>query len=163
MSRNPTFCPICTASHYENIENPSLRLETVFASPSATFSSRKFISHSLHRKFLILLQYLPENLQHPEQKTNKTRLSTVNFIEESLSKSLNKGNYNRVGFKKTQHFYNFFSGATESRRSLGGFNFGDILAVSVPQCQRGKVLVFWQGNFILIRLLLSGAWSLHFH
>ena len=31
MSRIPTFCPFCTVSHYENLENPSLRMKTEFA------------------------------------------------------------------------------------------------------------------------------------
>ena len=37
--RNSDFCPFCTANHYENLENPSLKLETEFASRSMTYSS----------------------------------------------------------------------------------------------------------------------------
>ena len=47
----PTFCQFCTANHYENIENPSLKLETEFASRSMTYPSGRVISHSLHKKF----------------------------------------------------------------------------------------------------------------
>ena len=36
MYRIATFCPFCTANHYENLENPSLKVETEFASWSMT-------------------------------------------------------------------------------------------------------------------------------
>ena len=64
--KNSHFCHLCTASHNENIENPSLKLEKNFASLSMTCPLRTVISHSLHRKFLKLFQLLPENLQHTQ-------------------------------------------------------------------------------------------------
>ena len=62
----PTFCPFCTANHYENLENRSLKLETEFAFLSMTYPSGRVISHSLHKKFSKQLQFLPENLQHTQ-------------------------------------------------------------------------------------------------
>ena len=60
------FCPFCTANHYENLENPSLKLETEFASRSMTYPSGRVISHSLQKMFSKLLKFLPENLQHTQ-------------------------------------------------------------------------------------------------
>ena len=60
------FCPFCPANNYENLENPSLKLETEFASLSITHPSGRVISHSLHKKFSKYLQFLPENLQHTQ-------------------------------------------------------------------------------------------------
>ena len=51
LYRIPTFFPFCTANHYENLENPSLKLEKEFASPSMTYPSGRVISHSLQKKF----------------------------------------------------------------------------------------------------------------
>ena len=39
---NPTFCPFCSTSHYDNIINPSSRLETEFASPGTNYPSEGF-------------------------------------------------------------------------------------------------------------------------
>ena len=66
MSRMSTFCPICTANKYEIIENPGLGMETEFTSRSKTGPSGMVTSHSLHKKFLKLLHFLPENLQHTQ-------------------------------------------------------------------------------------------------
>ena len=49
--KNSVFCPFCTANHYENLENRSLKLETEFASLSMTYPSGRVIIHSLHKKF----------------------------------------------------------------------------------------------------------------
>ena len=64
--KNSDFCSFCTAGHYKNLENPSLKLETEFASRSMTHPSGRGISHSLQKKFSKLLQVLPENLQHTQ-------------------------------------------------------------------------------------------------
>ena len=61
--KNSHFRPFCTANHNEILENPSLKLETEFASRSMTFPSRRVISHNLQGRFSDLLQFLPENLQ----------------------------------------------------------------------------------------------------
>ena len=47
-------------------KNLSLRLEIEFASPSVTYPSGGLISYSLLGRFLKLLQFLPENLQHTQ-------------------------------------------------------------------------------------------------
>ena len=100
MKRIPTFCPFCTANHYENLGNPSLKLDVEFASRSMTYLSGQVISHSEQKRFSKLLQFLPKNLQHTQKRMNKMRLSAVNFIGKSWSKSFNNGIvYNRVGFK----------------------------------------------------------------
>ena len=62
MSKNPTFCPFFTATQYENIEKPSLRLETEFAAPSNFHLSEGAIGHSLHGKFFEVLKYFSDNL-----------------------------------------------------------------------------------------------------
>ena len=80
MSRVPTFCPFCTASHGDNIKNPSLKWETKFASPSLTSFSGRAISYSSRRKLLKLVQFFPQNLQHTIEMRNNMRLSVVNFI-----------------------------------------------------------------------------------
>ena len=64
--KNSDFFPFCTANHYEVIENPSLKLETAFASRSMTYLSARVISHSLHKRFSKLFQFLPENLQRTQ-------------------------------------------------------------------------------------------------
>ena len=82
MSRIPTFCPISTAIHDENIKNPILRLGKDFASPSMTYPSGTVISLSLHKRFSKLLQFLAENLQHTRIK--RTRLSVVFYQKELI-------------------------------------------------------------------------------
>ena len=102
------------------------------------------------------MQFLSENLQHTQQRMNKARLSAVNFIRKSWTKSFNKGIvYNTVGSKcicttisgqYTEIFYKLFTRATESGKSMGGCNFRNILSVNVPKCHGGKIYVFWQKN-----------------
>ena len=66
MSRILTFCPFCTEIYKENIKNLSLVLEAEFLSPSMSYLSGRFISHSLHGKFFELLERLSEILQHTQ-------------------------------------------------------------------------------------------------
>ena len=109
---------------YENLESPSLKLETEFASRSMNHPSGRVISQSLQKKFSKMSQFLPENLQHTQKRINKTRLSAVNFIRRSWSKSFNNGIvYYRVGFicicatisgQCIELFYKLFTSATES-------------------------------------------------
>ena len=81
--KNCDFCPFSTANHYENLGNPSLKLEIEFASRSMTYLLGKAISHSLRKKFSKLLQFLPKNLQPTQLRMNKMRLSAANFIGKS--------------------------------------------------------------------------------
>ena len=85
------------------------------------------------------------------------RLSAVNFIRKSWSKSFNNGIVStRVGFNSIctilsrqyiELFYKiFFNRATESGRSMGGCNFRKILTIKVAECHAGKIYVFWQKN-----------------
>ena len=104
---------------------------------------------------------------------NKMRLSAVTFIGKSWSKSLNSGiAYNRFGFKctcaaisrqYTKLFHKLFTRATESGRSMGGCNFRNILPINVPKCHGGKIHVFWQETFKVVKILLCGTWSIPFH
>ena len=104
---------------------------------------------------------------------NETRLSALNFIRKSWSKSFNNGIvYNRVGFKficatisrqYTELFYKLFTRATECGWSMGGCKFRNILPINVPKCYGRKIYVFWQETFRVIRILLPGTWSLPFH
>ena len=95
-----------------------------------TYASGKVISHSLQGKFSTLLQFLPENLHHTQQKLNRMRL----FIKKAWSKTFINGIvYQRVGFKcmcatisrqHTQLFCKLMIGATDSGRSMRGCNCG---------------------------------------
>ena len=97
------------------------------------YASGRVISHSLYKRSSKFLQFLPENLQHTQYMMNKMRLSAVNFIRKSWSKSFNNGIvYSRVSFKcicatvsrqYTELFYKLFTKATEFGRSMVGCNF----------------------------------------
>ena len=133
------------------------------------------MSHSLHNSFSKMLQFVPKNLQHTQKKMNKMGLSAVNFVRTSWSKSFNNGIiYNRDGFKcicltvsgqYTELFCKLFTKATEPGRSKGGCKFGKIL---YPTHQSNKMsrresLWFLTKKFEVVRILLSGTWSLFFH
>ena len=87
MSKNPTFCPFCTATQYENIENPSLRLETEFAAPSMFYLSEGAIGHSLHGKFFRVLKYLSDNL-HIHNKGWQVETIRWRFYQKKLLTTL---------------------------------------------------------------------------
>ena len=107
-------------------------------------SSRRIIRHSLHKKFSNFLQFLPENLLQTQYWMKKVRLSAVNFIKNSLSKSFNNAIvHNRVSSKcicptisrqNTELFNEFFARATESGKSMGSCNFRNILRINVTKC-----------------------------
>ena len=147
--KNSDYCPFYTESHYEKSKNPALRLETEFASPSMASPSGRVICHNLHEKILKMLPFLPESFQHTQKRMNRTSLSVINFIEKSLSKSINNVVfYNRVGFycncttisrQNTQLFCKLLTATTECGRSMGGLNFGNILPINVPKTPRGKI------------------------
>ena len=44
--------------------------------------------------------------------------------------------------KTLSSFTKFFAGATESGKSMGGCNFGNILPINVPKSHSGKIQVF---------------------
>ena len=85
-------------------------------------------------------------------KNDKMRLSAVNFIRKSLSKSFNNGIfYNTVEFKCicatfsrqcNELFYKLFTRANESGRTMGGCNFRNIQTINVPKCYERKKYVF---------------------
>ena len=101
------------------------------------------------------------------------RLSSVNFIRKSWSKSFNNGiAYKRVGFKciratisrqYTEFFHKLFTRGIESGWSMGGCNFQNIVPIIAPKCYGRKFYIFWQETFKVIRILLPGTWSLPFH
>ena len=68
MQRTPTFCPFCTHDDHENLENSSLKIETKRVSQSMTYTSGSVLGHSLRRKFLKMLHFLPEKLQHTQKR-----------------------------------------------------------------------------------------------
>ena len=63
---NSQFLSILYSKPLRNMGNPSLKLETEFASRSMTNSSGIDMSHSLQKKFSKLLQILAANLQHTQ-------------------------------------------------------------------------------------------------
>ena len=85
------FLSILYSKPLREYKNPSLILETEFASPSMTYPSTRTINHNLFRKILKLLQYLPENLEQTQKGVNRMRLIVVNFVKKSSSKSFNDG------------------------------------------------------------------------
>ena len=84
MYRIPTFCPFCTANHYESLENLSLKLETEFASRTMDYYSERVISHSLHKWFSELMHFLPENLQHTQKKDEQHEIIRCKFYQKYL-------------------------------------------------------------------------------
>ena len=66
LLKNPTFCPFCTADHYESLKNPSPKLETEFAFRSMIYVSGRAVNDSVHKNFSKLLQFLSRNLQHTQ-------------------------------------------------------------------------------------------------
>ena len=148
----------------------SLKLETDFASQSTADPSGKNISHNILGKFLKLLRFLPENLQHTQKKMNKMRLSAVNFIRKSWWKSSSNGiAYNRVGCKcmcatisrqYTELFYRNFTRATQSGRSMGCCSFGKFLPINASMYQNvtvEKFLFFWWKKNIQSRPRLNST------
>ena len=103
---------------------------------------------------------------------NKMRLSAVNFIRKSWSKSFNNGIvYNRVGFKcisanisrqNTELLYKLLTKATKSGWSMGGCIFRNILPINIPNVTE-RIYVFWQKSLKFVRILLSGISSLPFN
>ena len=93
------------------------------------------------------------------------RLTAVNFIRKSWTKSFNKRIvYHRFGFKcicstvsrqYAELFHKLFTRATEPGRSMGGCNFRNIPTINVPKSHGGKVNVSWQETFKVVRILLS--------
>ena len=171
--KNSDFCPFCTTNHYETLENPSLKLETEFASQSMTYPPGRVISHSLHMRFSKLLHFLAENLQHTQWRMNKLRLSAVNFIKKSLTKSYNNGTvYNRVGFKGVctttfrQNTELFYKVLPEQLNLEGQWEVA-ISEISHPSMYQkvteGRFMFSWQETSKLVTLLLSGTWSLLCH
>ena len=94
----------------------------------------------------------------------------LKFIKKSWSNSSN----NRIVYKsflfpmllhnyfQTKHsaFVHCFTGATESEKSVGGCSIGSIPAINLPKCHGGKVHVFRQETFEVVRVLLFGNWSI---
>ena len=70
MSRFTHFCSFGTASHFENLENPSWGLETMFASRCMTNPSGNVMSHIEPKKFL---------------KVGQSHLARDSFTIESVS------------------------------------------------------------------------------
>ena len=113
--------------------------------------------HKLHRKFLRLLPFLPENFQHTHKiwwirwdyplKSFSERVDQSHLTMESFTGVGSKSICTAFPRQYTQLSYKRFTGATAPVRSMGGRSFGNILPVEVPHCQRGKVHVFWYTNF----------------
>ena len=62
--KNSDFLSLLYRKPVREIRKP--KLETEFASRSMTYTSGRVISHSVHKRFSKLLQFLPENLQHTQ-------------------------------------------------------------------------------------------------
>ena len=94
-------------------------------------------------------------------KMKEMTVTAVNFMRKIWSNSFNNGIvYKKVGFicicatfstQKFELFHELLTRATESGRPMGGCNFANILAINVPKCHGGKIYVFWQKTFKVIR------------
>ena len=86
MSCIPTFCPFGTASHYENIESPSFKMKTEFASRSTTHPSRSIIGHNSRKTLLELLHFLPKILQQTQKKEEQGGIMRCIFYQNEFIK-----------------------------------------------------------------------------
>ena len=102
ISRIPTFCPVCRASHYEKLKNLRSKAETEFAIRCVTYPLGNVINQSFHRKFLQFLQICPQYLEHKRKMMTTMRTPLSNSFKKSWTKSFNKGIVcKRVGFQCT--------------------------------------------------------------
>ena len=60
-------------------------------------------------------------------------------------------------------FHKHFSRSTESGKSMRGCNFGKILPINVPKFQEKKFIFFEKKTLKVVKIPLSGTWSLPFH
>ena len=101
------FFPFCTASHHKKIENPSLKMETKFATGKMTYPWGTVTNHQKHKKFLKLLQFLPEHLQRTQWRMNRMNLSAVSFIRKEYWKSFNNEIVNKRNGFQAMHLRNY--------------------------------------------------------
>ena len=73
MPKKIDFSSILWSKLLWEFTKPDSRLETNFASRSMIYPSERVRNHSVRRMFLKLLQFLPENLKHTQQKMNRMR------------------------------------------------------------------------------------------
>ena len=90
-SRVSTFCPFSITRQFKIIEKPSLKLETEFPSRCMTNPLGRVISHSLPKRFLNWLHFVPVSLHYTQKSMNSQRLSVVIFIRNNWSMSFNEG------------------------------------------------------------------------
>ena len=90
--KNSTFCRFCTANHYENLENPSLKTEKEVASRSMTYPSGKVISHSLHQRFSKWMQFLPAKLPHTQKRDEQDKIIRGEIYHKELIKVIHQWN-----------------------------------------------------------------------
>ena len=98
------------------------------------------------------------------------RLSAVNFIRKSWSKSFNNGiAYNRVGIKCirttiSRQYSELFTNFLPEQLKLEGLGEVAISEITYPSMYRnvteGKLMFFDKKIFKVIRILLPGAWYL---
>ena len=128
-----------------------------------THLPENFAGHNFLRKIWRLLQFLPKKLQHTQSRMNGMKLTVVNFIRKSWSKSFNKGIvYERVDFDvsaqlfpdKTLSSLSLITGTPESGILKGGCNFGNLLPDFVQNLQGGKVHIFWWKTFQIVWISL---------
>ena len=113
---------------------------------------RKVYAPQFTQKVFILLQFLPNKLQHTQSRMNRKRFFVVYSIKKSWSKSFNKcfvyiwlSSYcifTANPRQYTQLFHTLFAGETEPWRATGDCNFETIPHINVPNCYRGDFRAF---------------------
>ena len=82
-------------------------------SRSNTYLSERVISQNLHKKFVKVMQFLPENLEHTQKRMNKMRLTARTKI---LSGRIDQSHLTMRSFKielVSMHLRNYFPQYTE--------------------------------------------------
>ena len=64
----------------QEYRKPKFKMETDFVFRGMTYTSRRVMSLNLQRKFLKLVQFFRENLQHAQEKMKTKRFSALNLI-----------------------------------------------------------------------------------
>ena len=80
------FCPFCTANQYENLENPSLKLETEFAYRCMIYPSGRVISHSFAREVFEIVAISSRKLPTYTLKDGQDEIIRGKFYRKELIK-----------------------------------------------------------------------------
>ena len=145
--------------------------EKEFASRSMTDPSGRVKNRRLHKRFSKMLKFLPENLRSTQQRMNKMRSSAVNFTGKSWSMSyltmdsfttelVSNASAQLFPDNKRSSFTNFWP----EQLNLEGLWEVATSEITYPSMYQNvterKFMFFEKITFKVVRILLSGTWSL---